>query len=337
MNRTLQWVLFSPVHVSACVVAATITTAALAQGSAADPAAGYPSRPVTMVTPYAPGASVDLEGRIFSTELSKSLGQPFVMDFKPGGTMGVGMTYALRQKPDGYTLVWVSSAYALLPILVKDGSYDPVRDFEQVSLVNKRYAILCIPNSLPVKNLREFIAYAKARPGEINFGTGGAGGVQHLQGLMLESATGIKVTYVHYKALGATYPDLMSGRIQMIPVTFGPALPMIKAGKMRGLALSGQERNPALPDVPTALEQGVNWEYASWLGMVAPAKTPTVIINKVQGELAKIIKLPEVQQKFGEDSTLVASTPAEFKRHFITESERWKKLGAESGIALEGN
>lgn len=329
--------------ITVSIACAIITAApvALAQGPAADPAADpaarYPSRPVTMVTPFAPGASVEMEGRIFAGELSKNLGQPFVLDFKPGGTMAVGLTYALRQKPDGYTLVWVSSAYALLPLLVKDGSYDPVKDFDQVSLVNKRYAVLCIPNTAPFRNLKEYVAYAKARPGEINFGTGGAGGVQHLQGLMLESATGAKVTYVHYKAVGASYPDLIAGRTHIVPVTFGPALPMIKSGKMRGIALSSQERNSALPDVPTALEQGVNWEYASWLGLIAPARTPVAIINKVQVELAKIIRNPEVQQKFGEDSTLVASTPAEFRRHFLSESERWKKLVAESGIALQGN
>ena len=332
MNSAVRFFRYS----TACMMAAT-AGAALAQGQLADPAAGYPSRPVTMVTPFAPGASVDLEGRIFSSELSKNLGQPFIMDFKPGGTMAVGMTHALRQKPDGYTLVWVSSAYALLPLIVKDGSYDPVRDFEQVSLLNKRYAVLCVPNNLPIRNLREFIAYAKAKPGEVNFGTGGAGGVQHLQGLMLESVTGIKMTYVHYKSLAASYPDLMSGRLHIVPVTFGVGLPMIKGGKMRAIALSSQERNSALPEAPTALEQGVNWEYASWLGMVAPAKTPTAIINKVQGELARIIKAPEVLQKFGEDSTLVASTPAEFKRHFLSESERWKKLVAETGIELQGN
>jgi len=324
----------SMMQLSAACAMAAVTGTAMAQR---DPAANYPSRPVTMVTPFAPGASVDLEGRIFSNALAANLGQPFIMDFKPGAVMGVGIAHALRQKPDGYTLVWVSSAYSILPLIVKDGSYDPVKDLEQVSLVNKRYAVLCVPNSLPVKNLKEFVAYAKARPGEVNFGTGGAGGVQHLQGLMLESATGAKFSYVHYKALGATYPDLMSGRIQIIPVTFGPALPMIKSGKMRAIALSSTERNSALPDLPTALEQGVNWEYASFLGLVAPTGTPTAIINKVQGELAKIIKQPEVRQKFGEDSTLVASTPAEFKRYFLSESARLKKLVEESGISLSSN
>lgn len=316
------------------LIAASVSSA-FAQG--ADPAASYPSRPVTMVTPFAPGASVDLEGRIFSNELAKALGQPFVMDFKPGGTMAVGMTHALRQKPDGHTLVWVSSAYAILPLIVKDGSYDPVKDFEQVSLMTRRYAVLCVPNDLPAKNLKEFIAYAKARPGELNFGTGGGGGVQHLQGLMLESAAGIKFTYVHYKGLGASYPDLMSGRTHIVPVTFSAAVPMIKGGKMRPIALSATERNTVLPEVPTALEQGVNWEYASWLGLIAPAKTPTAIINKVQGELAKIVRLPEVRQKFGDDTTLVASTPAEFKKHFLGESGRWRKLVAESGITLSAN
>ncbi len=308
-----------------------------ATAQATDAAAGWPARPVTIVTPFAPGASVDMEGRILSNELSRNFGQQFVMDFKPGGTMAVGMTYASRQKPDGYTLVWVSSAYALLPLVVKDGSYDPVKDFDPVSLINKKYAILSIPNTLPVKDMKEFVAYAKANPGAINFGTGGAGGVQHLLGLMLEAATGTKYTFVHYKAVGASYPDLIAGRTHIVPVTFASALPMIKAGKLRGMAVSATERNSLLPDVPTALEQGVNWEYSSWLGMIAPARTPTAIVNRVQAELAKIVRTPDVVKRFGEEYTLIGSTPAEFRKHHTAETERWKRLVTEHNISISAN
>ncbi len=321
---------------SALCIMAMVAGAAQAQGKA-DPAAGYPSRPVTMVVPFAPGGAADVEGRIFSNALANSLGQPFVMDYKPGGTMAVGMTFAARQKPDGYTMVWVSSTYATLPLIVKDGSYDPVKDFDPVSLLNKRYSILCVTNSFPAKNLKEYVAYARANPGAVNFGTGGAGGTQHLQGLMLELATGAPVTYVHYKSVGATYPDLIAGRAHIVPVTFGLALPMLKAGKLRAIAISARERNPALPDLPTALEQGINWEYSSWLGLIAPAGTPAPIVNKVQGALVRIIKEPEVLKKFGEEYTLVASTPAEFRRHYLSETERWRKLAAETGIELSAN
>ena len=318
-----------------CIMAVAAGTA-LAQGRA-DPAPGYPSRPVTMVTPFAPGGAADVEGRVFSNALATSLGQPFVMDFKPGGTMAVGMTYAARQKPDGYTYVWVSSTYATLPLIAKDGGYDPVRDFDPVSLLNKRYSILCVTNNFPAKSLKEYVAYAKANPGAVNFGTGGAGGTQHLQGLMLELATGTQLTYVHYKSVGATYPDLIAGRAHIVPVTFGLAVPMLKAGKLRAIALSARERNPALPDVPTAIEQGINWEYSSWLGLITPAGTPAPLVNKIQGTLARIIKEPELQGKFGDEYTLLASTPAEFKRHYLAETERWKKLAADTGIELAAN
>ena len=178
------------------------------------------------------------------------------MSHKPGGTMAVGMTYSARQKPDGYTLVLVSTSYAALPIIVKDGAHDPVKDFEPVSLLTKRYTVLCVANNFPLKNLKEYVSYAKANPAAVFFGTGGGGGGPHVQGLMLESATGAKVTYVHYKSLGAAYPNLMAGRVHIVPVILGTALPILKAGKLRAIALSSRERNPAVPDLPTAVEQG---------------------------------------------------------------------------------
>jgi tripartite-type tricarboxylate transporter receptor subunit TctC len=231
----------------------------------------------------------------------------------------------------------VSSTYATLPLIVKDAAYDPVKDFDPVSLLHKRSSMLCVTNAFPAKNLKEFVAYAKANPGAVNFATGGAGGTQHLQGLMLELATGASLTYVHYKSIGSSYPDVMAGRTQMVPLTFGLALPMVKTGKLRALAVSARERNPALPDLPTAIEQGINWEYASWLGLITPAGTPAPLVNKVQGALARIIKDPEVQKKFGEEYTLLASTPAELKRYYTSETERWRKLAADTGIELSAN
>ena len=310
--------------------------AALAQ-SAADPAANFPAHPVTMVTPFSPGGGAEIEGRLFATALGEHLGQQFVMDFKPGGTMAVGLGYAARQKPDGYTYIWAAPVYALTPLILTDVPFDPVKDFDPVSLLNQRASVLTITPSLPAKNLKEFVAYAKAHPGELNYGDGGPGGSQHLLGLLLEAQTGIKMAYVHYKSIGGTYPDLMAGRIQVAPIIVGTALPMLKGGKLRGIAVSSRERNPAMPELPTAIEQGVNWEYTSWLGLLTVAGTPAPIVNKVQRELARIVKEPDFRKKFAADTTLVGGTPAEFKRFYTGETARWKKLAADNNITISGN
>jgi len=315
---------------ASCIAALLASATAFSQG-----ADNYPNRPVNIVVPFAPGAATDLEGRLYAVELSKNLGQQFVMDFKPGAVMGVGMSYAVKQKPDGYTLVWVSSTYSLLPLIAPNAPYDSYRDFDQVALMSKRSALMVVPNSLPVNNVKEFIAHAKANPGKLNFATGGRGGIQHLTGLWFQAETGIDVTYVHYKSISAAYPDLIAGRVHMIPGTFSASFPMVKAGKIRALAVASLQRNTALPDLPTATEQGVpGWEYSSWLGMVAPKKTPPAIINKLHGELAKIIKIPAIQEKLGSDANLLALGPAEFLKTSVAETERWRKLVADNNIVL---
>ena len=313
-----------------CIAAMLLSGATLAQ----DAATNFPSRPVTVVVPFAPGAATDIEGRLYSNELSRNLGQQFVMDFKPGAVMAVGMNFAVKQKPDGYTLVWVSSTYSLLPLLTK--AYDPYRDFDQIALMSKRSAILAVSNNMPFKTIREYIAYAKANPGQINFATGGNGGIQHLTGLWLTSATDTQVTFVHYKSISGAYPDLMAGRTHMIPGTFSAAFPVVKSGKIRAIAIASLQRNPAMPDLPTATEQGVpGFEYSSWLGLIAPARTPVPIINKLYGELAKIIKIPDIKEKLGDETTLLALPPAEFRKVSMTETERWKKLVADNNIKFD--
>ncbi|MSQ73964.1 MAG: tripartite tricarboxylate transporter substrate binding protein [Betaproteobacteria bacterium] len=320
------------VFIAASCVAALLSSAlALSQG-----AENYPSRPVTIVAPYSPGAGAEIEGRLYANELSKNLGQQFIMDFKPGAAQILGMNYAARQKPDGYTLVWTTSTYSLLPLMTKERGFDPYRDFDPVALMSKRSALLVVSNNLPVKNITEYIAYAKANPGAVNFATGGLGGIQHLTGLWLTSATNTQVTFVHYKSISASYPDIMAGRANMAPGTLAGWLPMVKAGKLRAIATASLQRNPALPDLSTATEQGVpGFEYSSWLGMIAPAKTPVPIINKVHAELVKITKNPEIKEKLGDETTVLALGPAEFRKAAMAETERFRKLLADNNIKLE--
>ncbi len=314
-----------------CIAALLAAGSVFAQG-----ADNYPNKPVNIVTPYAPGAATDIEGRLYANELSKNLGQQFIMDFKPGGVMTVGMNYAARQKPDGYNLVWTSSTYSLLPLLTKDRNYDPIKDFDTVALMSKRSAILVVANDLPVKNVKELVAYAKANPGKLNWATGGNGGIQHLTGLWFASATNTDMTYVHFKSISGAYPDLMAGRVHVLPGTFSAAFSMVKSGKIRAIAIASLQRNPAMPDMPTATEQGVpGFEYSSWLGMLAPAKTPPAIINKLHAELVKIIKIPEIKEKLGDETTLMALGPAEFRKIASTETARWQKLISDNNIKLE--
>ena len=312
-------------------LAMLLPAAAFAQGTDS-----YPSRAVTIIVPLAPGAATDAEGRVWASKLSESLGQQFVMDFKPGGSMTLGLTYAARQKPDGYTLAYVSSTYTLLPLLYKDLPFDTAKSFEFVSLLSKRAAMLAVANNFPVHNIQEYIAYAKANPEKINFATSGNSSVQYMMGLWLTNATNTKVTYIHYKASGAAYPDVLAGRVQMFPTTFSGGYPMVKAGKARAIGVANLQRSKLLPDLPTIVEQGIpDYEYPSWLGLMAPEKTPSAIVNKLQAEAAKIAKMPDVQQRLGEDTTLVANTPEQYRRLVAAETERWRKLVIDNNIKFD--
>lgn len=314
-----------------------ITLATLATDRAnAQSADSYPSRPVTMIVPFSPGAATDIEGRIYANKLRETLGQSFVLDYKPGGSMTVGMNHAVRQKPDGYTLLFVSATYSLLPLVFKNLAYDPIKNFEQISLLSKRSAIIAVAPTLPINNVKDLVAYAKANPGTLNFATAGNGSIQHLTGLWLQSATGTRFTFIHYKAAGAGYPDLMAGRAHLTPVTFQTSMPMVKSGKVKAIGVASPQRNSLLPDLPTFHEQGVtDFEYSSWLGLLAPEKTPMAIINKLHGELAKIVKQPDVIERLGAETTLMASPPAEFRRHVSAESARWVRLIKEFDISFD--
>lgn len=307
--------------------------ASITHGQSADT---YPSRTVTFIVPFAPGAATDIEGRIYANKLSEAWGQSFVLDFKPGASMLIGMNHAVKQKPDGYTLLFVSASYSVLPLRFKSLPYDPIKNFELVSLLSKRSAIIAVAPSLPANNVRELFEYAKANPTKLNFATAGNGSIQHLTGLWLQSATNTKLTFIHYKAASASFPDLMAGRAHATPMTFQSSLALVKSGKVKAIGVASLQRNALLPDLPTFHEQGVpDFEYSTWLGLLAPEKTPPAIVNKLQAELAKIIKHADVVERLGAETTLMATGPAEFRRHATAETARWVKLIKEFGISFD--
>ena len=311
-----------------------MASGALAQ--AGNPAAGYPARPVTMIAPYAPGAATDTEGRLFANQLSRQLNQQFVVDFKPGAGTTIGQGLVARAAPDGYTLLLMSATFPLVPLVFPDLPFDPVRDLAPISLMSKRSALLLVHPTVPAKNMAEFVAHARANPEKVNFATAGPGGLQHLTGLWLASLAGIKMTYIHYKGTGSLMPDMLAGRSHITPTTFSTGMPLVKSGKLRALGVASLQRNPSVPDWPTVEEQGYkDFEYTTWLGVLAPARTPAPVIDKLAVELNKVARAPEVIKTLGETTTLIGSTPDAFQKHIQVENARWKKLITENNIKFE--
>ena len=321
-------------------VAAALACAALvvqgpahAQGSAA----GFPSKPITIVSPYTPGASTDKDARVWTQKLQESLGKPALVDFKPGGATTVGIQYVTRSTPDGHTLVIVTSGYTVLAAASKNLPYDAIRDLAPVSMTLKRPTMLLVHPSLPISNFEEYVAWTRAHPTELNFGTSGQGGIYHMVGAWLHSLTGTKVTFVHYKSTAPMYVDFFAGRVGASPSSLFTGLPYIKSGKLKAVAILSPDRSLFLPGMKTIAEQGYpEFEYSAWEGILAPVATPPAIVNKLSGEFAKMMKAPEVIKAFSEDGTrLIGSTPDELRKFIVTEIPRWKKLIVENNIQAD--
>ena len=296
----------------------------------------YPSRPVTVIVPFAPGGN-DREARLEATKLGELLGQQFLIDYKAGAGSTIGTAYVAKAAPDGYTLLVVQGPFTSLPALYKDLPFDTVRDFSPVSLMSKRTTVLLVSMGFPAKSFAEYIAYAKANPEKINFGTAGAGATVHLAGAWLHSVTNTKVTFVHYNGSGSVLPDLCAGRVDAFPANLLVALPLIKSGKVRPLAIMSDKRSSLLPGLATIAEQGVSgYDYASWLGYSAPAGTPAAIISKLSEGFERVAKLPDVTAAIEtEGGTMYGSTPAQFRQLIVTETARWRKVIQDNGITAE--
>jgi tripartite-type tricarboxylate transporter receptor subunit TctC len=297
----------------------------------------WPAKPVQVVMPFGPGGSTEVEGRLYSQKLTDQTGQPFVLDFRPGAGSTIGINYVAKAAPDGYTILINTAALTITPAIYKDLPYDPVKDIAPVTLISKRPSVLAVHPSLPIRTPAEYIAYAKAHPGELNYGTTGAGGSPHMAGAWLHSLTGTKATFVHYKGTGTLMPDLLAGRLQVTTNTFASLLPHIKSGKLRVIGVTTAQRSPLMPELPAIGEQGApGYDYSSWLGFVTTAATPPAIINKLRGELVKVAADPDVNKKLGaEGITMVANTPEEFRQFIAVEMTRWRKLVQETGMKIE--
>jgi len=297
----------------------------------------WPTKPVKLILPFPPGGGTDILGRIIAERMAADLGQPVVIENRGGAGGNVGAEAAAHSAPDGYTIVLVAPSLAISPSLYAKLNYDPIRDFAPVSLVGTVPNVMVINPSVPAKDLREFIALAKAKPGGMNFGSGGAGTSNHLAGELFNLEAGVKLVHVPYKGVNLAMNDVVAGQVQMVVIGLPAALPFIKAGRLRALAVINPTRLPAIPDVPTAAEAGLpNYEVTTWYGVLAPAGTPRPIVNRLNAELVRVMRAPDLQERFAATGTEPRTcTPEEFGDFIRQEMAKWGKVVREAGLKAE--
>ena len=307
-----------------------IAAAALALAALANPAFGqYPSKPVRIVVPVTTGGPSDLVARILGDKLQASMGQPMVIENRPGASQTVGMAYVAKSAPDGYTLLQAAANMAINPILMSDLPFDTLKDFAPVSLTHMTPYVFVVRSQLPVNTLADLFKYIRDNKGRITYGTTGPGSPQLLATLLLAQMVPLgDMTEIAYKGSSAAHPDLISNRFTFMIDPLAASAPHIKAGTLRALAVSTPQRNASFPNVPTATESAVpGYDFASWGGMFAPAGTPRDIVTKLNGELARALNSAEIKKRF-DDMGLVSrpSSPEEFGAFLVSEMNRWKAV-----------
>ena len=310
------------------VVAATLTGATAAQSQQ------YPNRPVRVIVPYPPGGGSDGLARIVGQKLSEVLGQQVIMDNRPGAGANIGAEIAAKSAPDGYTLFMANVAHPINVSYYRKLNYDLVRDFAPVSLLAETPHILVVHPSLPVKSVKELIALAQMRPGELDYSSSGAGGSNHMAGELFAHMAGVKMTHIPYSGGGPAAIALLGGQVPIGFPTTPSAIPQVKAGKLRGLAVTSAKRSPSIPELPTVAEAGLpGYAVSTWYGLIAPAGTPKEIVGRLSAESVRLLKLPDVRDRLdGGGFEPLGTSPEEFAAYIRSETDKWarvvKALGA---------
>jgi tripartite-type tricarboxylate transporter receptor subunit TctC len=314
-----------------------LLTAMLIIASAA-PAQTYPIRPIRWVVTYPPGGPTDVVARAVGAKLTEAWGQQIVIDNRAGAGGVIGTDIAAKAVPDGYTLLFGTSAgLTINPALNSKLPYDAVKDFAPVSLLVLNPQILVVHPAVPASSVKELVALAKARPGQLNYASVGLGSPNHMGMELLKALTGIDIVHVPYKGTGPAITDLLGGQVQLMFNSMPSVLPLVASGKLKALAVGSAQRSPAVPDIPTVAEAGVpGFENVTWYGMFAPAKTPHDIIVKLNKQVVQILASPEMAQRLASQGAEPrSSTPEELTKFMRVESERWKKVIKTAGIKVE--
>jgi tripartite-type tricarboxylate transporter receptor subunit TctC len=308
-----------------------------AQAQPAQAQAAFPGKPITLVVPASPGGAIDLAARLIGQKMTESWGQPVLVDNRAGATGIIGTDLVAKSPPDGHMLALVASSHAINPSMVKKLPFDTVKSFEPVALTHVVPLVLIVSPGLPVKSVKELIAYGKANPGKLTFASSGNGGAPHFSGELFKSLAGIEMTHIPYKGSTLAHPDLISGRTSLMFDTVAAANVQIRAGRLRALAVTTAGRSSVLPDVPTMQEAGVaGYETSTWGGLLAPAGTPRATVDKLNAEVDRILLLPDVRKTLQDNGIEPGSgSPQQFAAFIGTEMAKWARVAKEAGIQPE--
>lgn len=310
-----------------------IAVAALTHNAVAQ----YPAHPLRLIVPFAPGGNADIMGRLIAQTLAERMGQQVVVDNRAGAASIIGTELAAKAVPDGYTLLFVAPQIATNVVFTAKLPYDTVRDFAPISLTSSTPLLLVANLTFPAKSVQELIAYAKANPGRINYATSGNGSPANLAGALFNYMAGVNIVHVPYKGIAQATTDLIGGQIETSYPSLTSALPYVRAGKMRALAMTAAQRSQLAPDIPTVAESGVpGYQAAIWNGVLAPAGTPRAIIERINREITTAMKSKDTIERYavlGGDP--LTSTPNEFARHIRAEIEKWGRVAKAAGIQID--
>lgn len=319
------------------IMQALIGLALLAAASGFALAQSYPAGPVRMLVPFPPGGGVDSAGRIVAQKLAESLGKPVVVENRPGANGMIGSELAAKAPKDGYTLLVNGANFVTTPSLYSKVTYDPIKDFDPISLVALAPNILVVHPSVPAKSVAELIALAKAKPGQLQYASAGSGSTPHLAAELFKTMAHVDIVHVPYKGTGPGMIALLGGEVSLIFQPALPAVPHIQSGRVRALAVTSAQRLPAMPNLPTVAESGLKgYESSQWYGALAPAGTPSEILNLLNSHIAKIMQSPDMKQRMTESgSVAVGSTREQFALHLKEEFAKWAKVIKQSGARVD--
>jgi tripartite-type tricarboxylate transporter receptor subunit TctC len=316
-------------------IARRVTATLLALASLAAPvlAQDYPSRPVRIIVPFAAGGPADIYARVVGRQLQEALGQPFIIDDRPGAGSILGTDAAANSAPDGYTLLLISNAQTVNESLIPNKPYALMRDFVPVAPINYSDLVLVVHPSVPARTLAEFIALAKAQPGKLNYASSGPGTPYHMAGELFKAMAGVDIVHVPYRGSSSARTDIIGGQVQMMFDAVTTMSEHVKAGQVRALATSGKARSTVLPDVPTVAEAGVpGYEATIWLGMVAPKGTPPAIVSRLNAAIVQIVSRSEIRRDWAaQGATAMLMTPDEFGRYLADDIVKWERVVRISG------
>ena len=316
-------------RLTGAVLLTALATSAFAQG--------YPTKPAKVIVPYPPGGPTDIVARVVSQKLSEQMGQQFIVENRPGAGGNIGAEAVAKSPADGYTLLVATTAHAINPALFKSLGYNLVKDFAPVSQLTSGPLVIVANPSLPVKNVKELIALAKAKPGTLNYASSGNGQSTHLSAELFGAMAGVKMNHIPYKGSAPALTDVMGGQASLMFDTMLSAMPQVKNGKLKAIAVTSAARSPAAPDVPTVAESGLpGYEAIAWNGLLAPAGTPAEVVNKLNAELKKALDAPDVKDRFSAQGFGAAwNTREAFAKFMQAELDKWAKVVKVSGATLD--